>query len=211
MVFSLNPVIEATVWAVGLRLDLVKGFTELNLSFRPVFFAFCISFLVFLKKWKNFPLFHLTAKPFRRCRITVKSGKIYHFFISGTKNLHTIPFSGFYLAAKATIAVFAARFPSSGILSNRLLGLFLGKATVALCGVFPFGRTVGFLAQVARPRPCSKNDIELSQINGEAIRRTVKPEGGKTRRPKRKTTMGYDGRPLLGWGFQGGLRPPWLT
>jgi len=54
-------------------------------------------------------------------------GVFYNIDNSGTKNLHTIPFSGFYLAAKATIAVFAARFPSSSILSNQLLGLFLGK------------------------------------------------------------------------------------
>jgi len=54
-------------------------------------------------------------------------GVFYNIDNSGTKNLHTIPFSGFYLAAKATIAVFAARFPSSSILSNQLVGLFLGK------------------------------------------------------------------------------------
>jgi len=64
-------------------------------------------------------------------------GVFYNIDNSGTKNLHTIPFSGFYLAAKATIAVFAARFPSSSILSNQLLGLFLGKVAVVL----PKGKT----------------------------------------------------------------------
>jgi len=48
MVFSLNPVIEATVWAVGLRLDLVKGFTELKVKFTlssVPFFTISKSFL----------------------------------------------------------------------------------------------------------------------------------------------------------------------
>jgi len=134
-------------------------------------------------------------------------GVFYNIDNSGTKNLHTIPFSGFYLAAKATIAVFAARFPSSSILSNQLLGLFLGKVAVALCGVFPFGRTVGFLAQVARPRPYGKNNIELSQINGEAIRGTVKPARSNTGRPKGKAKMGYDGGLFWDGGFQGGEAP----
>lgn len=83
-----------------------------------------------------------------------------------------------------------------------------GKVLTPLYWAFPVGRTVGFLAQVARPRPCSKNDIKLSQINGEAIRRTVKHEDGKTRRPKRKTTMGCDGWPLLEWGVPRGAKPP---
>lgn len=134
-------------------------------------------------------------------------GVFYNIDNSGTKNLHTIPFSGFYLAAKTAIVAFAARFPSSSILSNQLLGLFPGKVAVALCGVFPFGRAVGFLAQVARPRPYGKNNIELSQINGEAIRGTVKPARSNTGRPKGKAKMGYDGGLFWDGGFQGGEAP----
>ena len=81
---------------------------------------------------------------------------------------------------------------------------------VALCGVFPFGRTVGFLAQVARPRPYGKNNIELSQINGEAIRGTVKPARSNTGRPKGKAKMGYDGGLFWDGGFQGGRSPTGL-
>ncbi len=93
---------------------------------------------------------------------------------------------------------------------DELLGLFLGKVAVALCGVFPFGRTVGFLAQVARPRPYGKNNIELSQINGEAIRGTVKPARSNTGRPKGKAKMGYDGGLFWDGGFQGGRSPTGL-
>jgi len=69
MVFSLNPVIEATVWAVGLRLDLVKGFTELKVKFTlssVPFFTISKSFLSplphYRKKWQNLPLFHFGNK-----------------------------------------------------------------------------------------------------------------------------------------------------
>ena len=77
-------------------------------------------------------------------------------------------------------------------------------------GFFPFGRTVGFLAQVARPRPYGKNNIELSQINGEAIRGTVKPARSNTGRPKGKAKMGYDGGLFWDGGFQGGRSPTGL-
>lgn len=60
------------------------------------------------------------------------------------------------------------------------------------------------MAYVASPRPYGRNDIELSQINGEAIRRTVKPEedenGDRNERQRWDATAGHS------WegGFQGG-------
>jgi len=86
----------------------------------------------------------------------------------------------------------------------------LVKATQAPWGekvfkaTFSFGGTVGFLAYPASPRPYGRNDIELSQINGEAIRRTVKPEedenGDRNERQRWDATAGHS------WegGFQGG-------
>jgi len=87
---------------------------------------------------------------------------------------------------------------------------FFGKSHTSPRGekvfkaTFSFGGTVGFLAYPASPRPYGRNDIELSQINGEAIRRTVKPEedenGDRNERQRWDATAGHS------WegGFQGG-------
>ena len=136
------------------------------------------------------------------------------FFITSTireqKTYTPSPFPAFTLRRRRQLPSSPQGFLLPASYLTNFWGLFLGKVAVALCGVFPFGRTVGFLAQVARPRPYGKNNIELSQINGEAIRGTVKPARSNTGRPKGKAKMGYDGGLFWDGGFQGGRSPTGL-
>jgi len=97
MVFSLNPVIEATVWAVGLRLDLVKGFTELKVKFTlssvpfftisksflsPCFFRLLYILPSFFKKVEKFSSFSFngeTVSPLPHYRKKWQNLPLFHF------------------------------------------------------------------------------------------------------------------------------------